>query len=151
MSRSLSVKGGLALLSALWLAGLPTVRGRNFVTTFVGYLLCLLLLQISAQWFAVLRVWWKPRAQGRLLAVAVSAAALGVGAAVYSVGGLSSLSAMLPTRPFVEVVSAQTTTAGLLWALLCVGMLVALVASLCTIDGEVFRHRDFTPPQSCLS
>ncbi len=124
----------LALLSALWLAGFPTLRGRSLVTTFVGYLLCLLLLQISAQWFAVLRVWWKPRPQRRLLAVAVSAAALGVFAAAYSSGGLSSLSAMLPTRPFVEVVSAQTTTAALLWALLCVGMLAALVASLCTID-----------------
>ena len=75
----------VAVFSALWLAAFPTLRGGNMATTLVGYFLCLLLLQITAQWFALLRVWWAgANAPGRQRAAGALAAAFGFGAAAYA-------------------------------------------------------------------
>lgn len=120
--------------SALWLAAFPALRGRSFANALLGYLLSLLLLQISAQWFAVLRVWLAERSERRRLAAALASAALALAALGYLAGGLEGLAGSLVTRPFIEVVSAETGSSALLWATPCVLLLAALVASLCTLD-----------------
>jgi len=130
-------RGRMAALSALWLAAFPSLRGRNLLTTWLGYFLCLLLLQLSAQWFAVLRVWMGAGegARRRAWVIAAAAAVLCAGAALYAARGLETLSAALfLTRPFVEVVLADTTAAGVLWAVPSALLLCVLVASLCTLD-----------------
>ena len=124
----------MAAFSALWLAAFPALRGRNVATTLLGYLLCLLLLQISAQWFAVVRVWSGARTGGRRRVALFGVSALAILALTYVAGGLEALTAVIPTRPFTEVVAAETTAAGLLWAVPCVALLVALVASLASLD-----------------
>ena len=127
----------MALLSAAWLAAFPSLRGRSFSTSLLGYFLSMLLLQISAQWFAVLRVWLAARPRARRVAGACGVAAAAAAGVLSLSSGLAALEPLLfLTRPFVEVVSAESLAAGLLWAAPCVLLLGLLVFSLCTLEVD---------------
>jgi hypothetical protein len=127
----------MALLSAAWLAAFPSLRGRNVSTTLLGYLLSMLLLQMSAQWFAVLRVWLVAHQRARR-AVRLGGLTAIAGAGLLCLrSGVAALEPiLLLTRPFVEVVSAESLAVGLLWAAPCVALLGLLLFGLCTLEVD---------------
>ena len=122
----------MGVLSSLWLAAFPALRGRSFVAAFVGYFFCVVLLQVTAQCFAVGRLWLASRPALRwTLAASLAALAL----LLMMTRDLAWLApALWLTRPFVEALVAESFGALLAWSAAAAGILAALVAALCAMD-----------------
>ena len=151
----------MPVLSALWLALLPTLRGASWAASALGWLLVMLLLQISAQWLAVLRAWLRARTApgarrvvttGVLLCLAaavasVAAAALRAPAGTVGEAVLATPAvwiATAPTRPIVAALSAGSLTEALPGAAATGCVLLLLVAHMCLLEagyGEAALER----------
>jgi Putative ABC exporter len=145
---NVAVRARTAVLSGLLLSSLPNWRGSEWWAAFTGYTLMFLLLQVSAQWLAVLRAWLAMRlspATLRALGVALFALpALAIAIEMRMRAELdlhaffehSRVVALLtaPTRPFLQTVVATGALDWLANALPCLALLGALVAHICVLD-----------------
>lgn len=141
------VRARTAVLSGLVLPLLVSWRGSDPLLTFVGYTLVFLLLQVSAQWFAVVRAWLASRV-GLAVRVALGLALFAVPFAAVGLelrgwsGGLDTFvveSAVLdrlgaPVRPFVAVIAAPTVSEAAPAAALSFAILAAIVAHILWLD-----------------
>jgi hypothetical protein len=124
----------ISVLSALWLTYLGVLGGRPLPVALLGYTLILLLLQISSQWFAVLR------ASVSREQTTVALAGLGIVCAAIAWlrgGALEALSVIAwLTRPALEAVSADTLAHAAPWAVITMLTIAALVAGTCLMDSD---------------
>jgi hypothetical protein len=144
---NIAVRARTAVLSGLVLPMFVSWRGPNPLTTFLGYTFVFLLLQISAQWFAVTRAWLKLRV-GLAVRVALGIAlfAVPLGAAGLELrthpGGLETFfvdSAVLralgtPVRPFLSIIVASTPGEAFVSAGIALAILGAVVGHIVWLD-----------------
>jgi len=141
------VRARTAVLSGLVLPMFVSWRGNDPLFTFLGYTLVFLLLQISAQWFAVVRAWLATRAAlpiRYVLGIALFAIPLGAVAIELRThpGDLASFMidsrvlSMLgaPVRPFLGVVVAESGMVACANAALALALLAAIVSHILWLD-----------------
>jgi hypothetical protein len=144
---NIAVRARTAVLSGLVLPLFVSWRGTDPVFTFVGYTSVFLLLQISAQWFAVVRAWLAPRLPLALrVALGIGLFAFPLGAVGLELrlhtGGLESFfveSEVLavigtPVRPFLSIVTAADGGEALVHAASAFGLLALIVAHIAWLD-----------------
>ena len=124
----------MSLVSALWLAALAIASGKPVVASIVGYILVLLLLQTSSQWFAVVRASLAARPRVR---TALKLFALAVLVLAWAGGWLVDLIHTLAwtTRPALQVLSAPTIGAAVPWVSASALTVALLVTGTCTMDS----------------
>ncbi len=135
-----------ALFSGLLLSLLPAWRGASWWSSFTGYTLVFLLLQISAQWLAGVRAWlalhrpgWTRPLGVALVALPVAAIALELRASPglpFREFALESRALAVfgaPARPFLETLIAASPGRWLASAGLASALLAAAVAHLCVM------------------
>jgi len=145
---NVAVRARTALLSGLLLSMLPGWRVAGWGAAFTGYTLVFLLLQISAQWMAVLRARLAlslPLAGRRALGALVFGApgvALAVELSLHPELGLdefmaqSSVLAVIaaPAAPFVGAIAAPDLASWLANAGAATALLVLAIAHICALD-----------------
>jgi hypothetical protein len=123
----------ISVLSALWLSYLGVLGGRPVAVALVGYTLILLLLQISSQWFAVLRA----RLSAQQAAIALATAGCACATVAWIRGPLELLHSLAwLTRPALEAVSADTLAHAAPWACVTALTIAFLGAGTCLMDSD---------------
>ncbi len=144
---NIAIRSRPAILSGLLLSLLPNWRGAGWWQAFTGYTLIFVLLQVSAQWMAVVRAWLAMRARPfwrRVLGVGlfglpIAAVALEihvrpeVGLREFFSESRALTFIGAPTRPFVHVVSAPDLWTWLAYIALSAGILAALITHICVM------------------
>ena len=141
------IRARTALVSGLVLPLLFSWRGPSPIWTAVGYTLVFLLLQISAQWAAVVRAWLARRLVfGIRLALGLALFLVPLGLAALELraysGGIEAfvvdsrvLSAFgTPARPFVSIIAATEPASALGAAVLSLAILAAFVAHIVWLE-----------------
>ena len=138
----------VAFFSGLLLSLLPAWRGNSWWASFTGYTLVFLLLQVSAQWIAVVRSWLAMRVPRTVVRLGFGLVCCGLVAAVagelraspsLQLRGFFLESRVLelltaPTQPFLGVVGATNALEWLSQSTVAVGILAALVAHIAHLD-----------------
>ena len=144
---NVAVRARPALLSGLLLSLLPNWRGTGWWQAFTGYSLIFMLLQVSAQWMAVVRAWlalrtslaWRRFLGIALFALPLAAVALemrlrsDLGLREFFVTSHALTAVGAPARPFLAVVAAHDPSAWLLHASVSAAVLAALIAHVCVL------------------
>lgn len=144
---NVAVRARPAILSGLLLSLLPGWRGAGWWQAFTGYSLIFLLLQVAAQWMAVIRAWlalharpfWRRVLGTAVFGLPILAVALELrlrsdtGFRAFFLESRALAFVGTPTRPFLGVLVAPDLGAWLLQAGLSAGILAALVAHICIL------------------
>jgi hypothetical protein len=144
---NIAIRSRPAFLSGLLLSLLPNWRGAGWWQAFTGYTLIFLLLQVSAQWMAVVRAWlamharpfWRYVLGVGLFGLPIAAVALEIyvrpeiGLREFFVESRALAFIGAPTRPFLHVVAAPDLVTWLLYAAFSSGILAALIAHICLV------------------
>jgi hypothetical protein len=144
---NVAIRSRPAILSGLLLSLLPNWRGSGWWQAFTGYTLIFLLLQISAQWMAVVRAWlalharpaWRRVLGVGLFGLPIAAVALelrlrsDIGLREFFSESRALAFVAAPTRPFIGIVAAPDLGAWLLYSAISAGILAALITHICVL------------------
>jgi hypothetical protein len=144
---NIAVRARTAVLSGLILPMFVSWRGTSVVFTFLGYTFVFLLLQISAQWFAVVRAWLVLRVGvGVRASLGIALFAVPLGAVALELrqypGGfetffidsvaLSMLGTL--TGPFLSIITADSAVVAARYAAVSLAILAAIVGHIVWLD-----------------